>query len=157
MRLEGINGTRPLRGLLQKRTDMKTNKSTKKELIRFLIAGSIVNATDFSIYYILFHFLPFSVSKGISFTCGGTVGYILFKYWIFKRKEQSLSEVGRYALINFSALGVNVMTNQAILNLFPGEIWPALLSATMVTGVFTYVCFKWWVFRVQSRHFKNEA
>ena len=127
-----------------------TNKSTKKELIRFLIAGTIVNTTDFSIYYILFHFMPFSAAKGISFTCAGTVGYILFKYWIFKHKQQSLSEVGRYALINFSALGVNVLVNQTILNSFPRAVWPALLSASAVTGVFTYVFFKWWVFKVQS-------
>ncbi|MBF0252819.1 MAG: GtrA family protein [Candidatus Omnitrophica bacterium] len=122
-------------------------KSTKKELILFLIAGTIINTTDFSIYYILFHFFPFSVSKAISFTLAGTLGYVLFKYWIFKNKKQSVSEIGRYAIINFSALGVNVFTNQVILNLFPGSIWTALVIASGLTGVFTYVCFKWWVFR----------
>ena len=69
--------------------------NTKKQIIRFLIAGTIVNATDFSIYYILFHFLPFSVSKGISFTCAGILGYLFYKYWIFKNDKQSYAEIGQ--------------------------------------------------------------
>jgi putative flippase GtrA len=121
--------------------------STKKQIIRFVIAGTVVNATDFSIYYVLFHFLPFSVSKGISFTCAGTVGYLLYKYWIFKNNQPSYAEVGRYALINFLALGINVVTNQGILNVWPGAIFEALVIATMLTSLFAFICFKWWVFR----------
>ncbi|MDD5680255.1 MAG: GtrA family protein [Candidatus Omnitrophica bacterium] len=126
--------------------------NTKKEIIRFLIAGAIVNATDFSIYYILFHFLPFSISKGISFICAGIIGYLLIKFWTFKHnKPSSYAEVGRYALINSLALGINVLTNQSILNARPGAIWVALIIATIITGLFTYICFKWWVFRTLSK------
>ncbi len=120
----------------------------KKELVRFLIAGATINAVDFSIYYALFHFLPFSVAKGISFTCAGIVGYLLNKYWTFKHNRTSYAEIGRYALINFLALGINVLTNQSVLNLWPGAIWAALIIATILTGLFTFVCFKWWVFRI---------
>jgi len=120
----------------------------KKEIIRFLIAGTIVNATDFSIYYILFHFFPFSVSKGISFTCAGLIGYFLIKFWTFKNnKPLSFIEVGQYALINSLALGVNVLTNQSILRVWPGAVFLALIIATILTGLFTFVCFKWWVFK----------
>lgn len=97
--------------------------TTRKQVILFLIAGTIINATDFSIYYILFHFLPFSVSKGISFTCAGIVGYLLSKFWVFKHNQGSYAEVGRYALINALALGINVLTNQSILKLLPGRIF----------------------------------
>ena len=124
----------------------------RKEIIRFLIAGTIVNATDFSIYFILFHFLPFSISKGISFTCAGIVGYFLIKFWTFKHnKPSTYAEVGRYALINCIALGINVLTNQGMLKLWPGNILLALITATIVTGLFTYACFKWWVFRVSKK------
>ena len=123
---------------------------TRKEIIRFLFAGTIVNATDFSIYYVLFHFFPFSVSKGISFTCAGILGYLLMKYWIFKRNQASFAEVGRYAFINSLALGVNVFTNHSILKLWHGNVFLALIIATVVTGLFTFVCFKWWVFRVKE-------
>ena len=127
---------------------MKYNASARKEITRFLIAGTIVNATDFSIYYILFHFLSFSISKGISFTCAGIVGYLLYKYWAFKRNQPSYAEVGRYMLINFLALGINVTTNQGILNMWPGAVLAALTIATALTGLFAFICFKWWVFRI---------
>jgi len=121
--------------------------NTRKEIIRFCIAGTIVNATDFSIYYILFHFFSFSVSKGISFTCAGIVGFLLYKYWVFKNNHPSSVEIIRYALINSLALGINVLINHHILSRWPGSVFAALIMATSLTALFTFVCFKWWVFR----------
>lgn len=121
--------------------------NTKKQIILFLMGGTIVNATDFSVYYILFHFLPYSISKGISFTCAGIVGYLLSKYFVFKNKQTSVAEMGRYALISCLALAINVLTNQSVLRYGHGAVLPALISATIVTGLFTFVFFKWWVFR----------
>jgi len=119
----------------------------RKEIIRFLIAGTAVNAADFSVYYLLFHFLSFSLSKGISFTCAGIAGYLLNKYWTFKHNRKSYAEVSRYILSSFLALGVNVLTNQMVLSLWPGAVWPALITATVLAGLLIFICFKWWVFR----------
>jgi putative flippase GtrA len=74
-------------------------------------------------------------------------GYAINKYWTFKHKQPSYAEVGRYTFINFLALGVNVSTNQSILGLWPGAVWPALGFATAVTSLLTFICFKWWVFK----------
>src|SRR3989338_160434 len=117
--------------------------NASKEIIRFFIAGTIVNATDVGIYYFLLHFLSFSASKGISFICAGIVGYLLNKHWTFKYHQPSYAEAGRYILINSLALGINVLTNQSILNLWPGAIWAALVIATALTSLFIFVCFKW--------------
>jgi len=132
---------------------LKIDKNTRREIIRFLIAGTIVNATDFSIYYILFHFLPYGVSKGISFMCAGIAGYFLIKFFTFKQHNKPLSfaEVGQYALINSLALGINVLTNQSILRVSHGAVLLALITATIITGLFTFVCFKWWVFRTLKK------
>jgi len=120
----------------------------KQEIIRFSIAGIIVVTADIGIYYSLFNLLSFSVSKGISFTCAGILGYLLNKYWTFKSSQPPRAEVGRFIIINFLALGINVLTNQSILNKWPGAVWPALITATAVTSLLTYICFKWWVFKV---------
>ena len=131
---------------------MKIDIKARKGAVRFLIAGIVINATDFSIYYTLFHFLSFSISKGISFICAGIIGYLLNKFWTFKHnKPPSYTEVGKYALVNFLALGINVLTNQSILNVWPGAVWVALIIATALTGLFTFVCFKWWVFRISLK------
>ena len=122
--------------------------NARKEIIRFSIAGTFAGATDFGIYYFLIHFLSFNLAKGISFTCAGIVSYLLNKYWIFKYNQPSYAEVGLYALINFLALGINVLTNQSILSVWPGAIFVALIIATMLTALFAFICFKWWVFRI---------
>ena len=122
--------------------------NTKKEIVRFSIAGMFAGATDFCIYFLLIHFLSFSLSKGISFVCAGVVSYLFNKYWIFQRsKKFSGFELGKYAFIYFLALGINVLTNQGILNVWPRSVLFALIVASMLTGLFTFVCFKWWVFR----------
>jgi putative flippase GtrA len=121
--------------------------NVRKEIGWFLVVGTIVNATDFSIYYFLFHFMNFSLAKGISFTCAGIVGYLLNKHLTFKHKHPSYAEVARYTVINFLALGVNVLTNQTILHLWPDRVFGAIITATALTGLFTFICFKWWVFR----------
>ncbi|HSV43419.1 MAG TPA: GtrA family protein [Candidatus Bathyarchaeia archaeon] len=119
----------------------------RKEQIRFLLAGTVVNATDYGIYLFLIHFLSFGAAKGISFTCAGIVGYVINKYWTFKHGPASYAEVGRYVFINFLALGVNVLTNQFILAMRPGAVFLALIGASIVAGVLTFICFKWWVFK----------
>jgi putative flippase GtrA len=119
----------------------------RKEMLRFCIAGGIITATDFSIYYVLFHFLPFNIAKGISFASAGIVGYLLSKYWTFKKNKPSFTEILRYASINLLALAINVFINDHILSQWPGEIFIALIITTLVTGLFTFICFKWWVFR----------
>jgi putative flippase GtrA len=118
----------------------------KKEISRFLMAGVIVNAVDFSIYYALYHFMFFSIAKTISFTCAGVVGYLLNKHWTFEMIQPSYAEAGRYLFVNVVALGCNVLTNQLVLSFWHGAIFPALIIASLATGSLTFVCFKWWVF-----------
>lgn len=122
----------------------------KREIMRFSIAGIFVGITDFGIYYLLIRSLSFSLAKGISFTCAGIVAYLANKYWIFHYNRLfTYSEMGRYWIINCLALGMNVLTNQIILELCPGAVFLALISASMLTGLLTFICFKWWVFKVR--------
>ncbi len=119
-----------------------------KEMIRFTIAGTIVTVVDFSIYYVLFHFFPYNVSKGASFVCAGIVGYLLYKYWTFKNIHPSHTEVLRYVFINSLALGINVFINHRVLSHWPGAVLMALITATSLTCLFTFIFFKCWVFKV---------
>ena len=127
---------------------MKTDMNARKEIVRFLIAGTFVVATDFGVYYFLIHFLSFSISKGISFTCASIVAYFLNKHWIFQHNQPSAyPEVGRYLIIILLALGINIIINQGVLSLRPGAVFLALVIATILTSLLTFAGFKWWVFR----------
>ncbi len=122
--------------------------NSQKEMLRFLIAGILVTATDFGIYFLLIHWLPFSVAKGTSFTCAGILGYGLNKYWTFKQKQGSGSEMGRYWIVNFAALGINIFVNQMMINTWPQQVGLAVVMATIVSSLVSYFCFKFWVFKV---------
>ena len=136
---------------LAKKAVHRPKLSIKKEIVRSSIAGTLVGATDYGSYYLLFHFLPFSLAKGISCLLAGIIAYWFNKYWVFQYSTlTSRSEIGRYVLINFLGLGVNVLTNQLVLNMRSGAILPALISASAVTGLVTFICFKLWVFKVSQ-------
>lgn len=117
-----------------------------KEIIKFSISGMVVVGTDMGVYFLLTHFLPYSIAKGISFTCGGLVAYFLNKYWTFARKGKSNSEVFRFIVANVYALVLNVGINNLILAANQENVFFALITATFLTAVFTYVVFKFWVF-----------
>ena len=120
---------------------------TKKEIIRYCVAGMFVGATDFGIYYILLNVFPYSLSKGISFICAGIVAYLFNKYWTFEQLRPSRAEIMRFVMINVLMLEINVLVNQSILSLWPGKVFVALLLAGQVTNILAFVFFKFWVFR----------
>lgn len=117
------------------------------EIIRFSITGVFVIATDFGVYYLLIHLLPSAIAKAISFTCGGVVAYVLNKYWTFKQEQKSSSEVVRFIIANFIALGLNVAVNETILRINHEAVLLALVTATILTSIFTFVVFKFLVFK----------
>ncbi|MEI8175330.1 MAG: GtrA family protein [Candidatus Omnitrophota bacterium] len=123
---------------------------TRKEVLRFLLAGALAGSTDLGVYFLLRRFLSFSVAKGISFTLAFIVAYWLNKYWIFPyRQRSSYSEVGRYVLVNILALEINILINKGTLHLYPGAFLLAFIIASTVTGLLTFSSFKWWVFKAR--------
>jgi len=116
------------------------------QIIKFTIAGILVVGTDVGIYTLLINFLPFWLAKGISFTCGGLLAYLVNKYWTFKQEKKSPAEIVRFIIANLAALGLNVATNELILRANEEAVFVALAAATAVTAVFAFVVFKYWVF-----------
>ncbi|MBP9854585.1 MAG: GtrA family protein [Candidatus Omnitrophica bacterium] len=120
-------------------------KDSYKEIARFLFSGFIATAVDFAIYYLGLNFFPTVVAKGISFVCGGIVLYFLNKYWTFKQEDKSYTEVVRFIIGEVLAFIVNIGINELMLRL-SASVFLALVVATAVTTVFTFILFKYWVF-----------
>ena len=91
------------------------------------------------------------MSKGISYICSRVVGFISSKYWTFEQQRYSHAEVIRFVAMNVLTLGINVLTNQAMLTLWAGRILLAWVIATMITNLFTFVLLKWWVFNTGKK------
>ena len=121
-----------------------------QEFIRCMMVGAVAIATDLGLYAVLGRALPYTLSKGISFTCAAAVAYVLNKYWVFQRRQRSSAEAVHYLIFSVFVLAVNVLTNRAMLRVWPEAVLAAVCIATTVTGAVSYVGLKWWVFR--ARH-----
>jgi putative flippase GtrA len=119
----------------------------QKEIFRFCVTTMLVAVTDLGGYYLLKAVLPPHPAKGISFLAGSILAYVFSKYWTFKKKRQSLSEMGRYWIGQSGLLAWNVAVNAAILGLWPRAVFAALAVTSTTTLVLSYVTKKWWVFR----------
>lgn len=121
-------------------------KKSKKELKRFLIAGSGAVLTDFVTYYLMLNFLSHNIAKTISFLLGTVVAFILNKYWTFENKQKSFKQIIQFLFLYMLTLTINIFTNSFVLNITS----LVLLSFVIATGVSTILNFigqKWWVFK----------
>ncbi|MGE0268627.1 MAG: GtrA family protein [Candidatus Omnitrophota bacterium] len=126
-----------------------TVNENNKEIGRFLCAGVIATAVDFGIYYLFLNFCPSVIAKSVAFTGGGVAAFFLNKYWTFRQEKKSSSEVARFVAANGLAFFLNVGVNELMLRT-SGGVFVSLITATLVTAVFTFVIFKNWVFAVKA-------
>jgi len=124
----------------------------KKEMTRYLIIMPLVGAADFGIYFLCVRFLSPFVSKAISYAIANGVAYLANKYWIFKRqrKQAAAPEVGRYVVLEVVLFVGNVSINQAILFVWPHTILPAIITASLLTVLLSFIFKKFWVFKTLS-------
>jgi len=118
----------------------------KKELKRFLVAGLSAVGTDLAMYYVLLNFLTPGLSKAISFLLGTIVAYVINKYWTFEKHDKSLKEMMLFAVLYACTLGLNVFTNNLVLDQ-TGVVFFAFLVATGVSTVLNFIGQKFWVFK----------
>lgn len=118
----------------------------KREMSRFLVAGFFAVGTDMGSYYLLLEVLLHDYSKGVSFLLGTIVAYYINKYWTFEKKTKSYYEIGKFATLYLSTLGVNVLVNKIVLNLCQGTLLAFLMATTLSTGL-NFIGQKCWVFK----------
>jgi len=118
----------------------------KKELKRFLIAGSSAVGTDFVTYFAMLNFLYHDIAKILSFIMGTIVAFVVNKYWTFERYEKNYKQIFQFTILYSITLFVNVMVNRLILD-FAEFTFLAFLIATGASTILNFVGQKWWVFK----------
>lgn len=122
---------------------------TKKQVNRYCIVAPLVGAADLGVYYPLKQFMSVDVSKGVSFVCAGIAGYLFTKYWVFCEQKTHYPEMGRYMIAGLVLLGCNVLINRTTLNFFPSAVLSALIIASAITTILSFVLKKYWVFKTE--------
>ena len=129
----------------------KNSARTRIEIIRFFATGTVVLGVDAIVYFLGLNVMPITISKAVSFMAGGIVAFLLNKYWTFGNKQRCLREFGRFWVANLITMAVNVGVNQAVLMLTQGDKVPAVVSASVASGVTAFLVQKSWVFGTHQR------
>lgn len=129
-------------------------RETRKQLLRFLVVGSMSVAVDFAVYRVLAVAMPPDVAKGVSYLAGVVVGFFGNKWWTFESSRRSAAEPLVYLALYAVTLGVNVACNRAALAVLPAlavvgsnGTGLAFLFATGVTTILNFLGMKKITFR----------
>ncbi len=87
----------------------------KAEVLRFLIAGGIAAALNWSARFVCSFFMPFELAVVAAFTVGLVSGFTLMRYWVFGAEADP---VGRqfvtYVAVNLFALVQTVVVSSVL-------------------------------------------
>lgn len=143
-----IAGTLPVtyEDRLWKRFFEKNSSTLRGQMLRYIVTGFFTVAIDFTLYYLLSHFISHSLAKGISFLSGTIFAYTVNKYWTFKKTQKSYKEMFSFLLLYSITLAINVAVNFVVLNM-SGNILIAFLMATGVSTVLNFLGQKLVIFK----------
>ncbi|HEY9776119.1 MAG TPA: GtrA family protein [Planktothrix sp.] len=131
--------------------------ANKEELLRYFFAGLTAVCTDLLVYSLLLRYVWPSVAKTISFISATIIAYLLQKFWTFKRKEHSWSEMMKFGSVYGVSLFANVAVNSivrwlcmsVVVQLSPVQYHLGWLAATGTSTILNYIGQKYWVFKTK--------
>ena len=120
------------------------------QLARFLVAGSITVAVDFTIYRLLLGLsAPVLPAKAASFVTATALAYLLNRSWTFKARG-SAARAAAFAALYGVTLLVNVGVNALALRLLGDTRWSvelAFLAAQACSTTLNFLAMRYLVFR----------
>lgn len=125
----------------------------RKQISRFLLVGFTGVMIDLFAYFLLLKGgVPVAISKASSFIIGMFFGYHAHRFWTFSSSHRSFKQAGKFILMYFFALLVNVSINSAVLTFIPLPPYSyffAFVLATMASASLNFLGMKFFVFYVR--------
>jgi putative flippase GtrA len=123
----------------------------KRELLLFLVIGSLTVLIDFLAYRGLVwgESMGINTAKATGFLIGTVFAYFANRIWTFGKAEHAAGSAWRFIVLYAVTLGSNVLLNAAVLMLLGKSEWVIQLAFFMATGVsavLNFIGMKWFVF-----------
>jgi putative flippase GtrA len=124
---------------------------SNSELSRFVVVGGTTVIIDLISYSVLLMvgFNSF-YAKGLSFSFGATFAYLANLKVTFRRNNYGIRQFILFILLYLLTLGVNVMSNEFILDVFDAKISTfimAFLVATSISASLNFLGMKFIIFK----------
>ncbi len=128
----------------------------RREVVIFLIVGSLTVILDFLTYRLLIWtaWLNVDMAKGCGFIAGTVFAYFVNRCWTFGHKQHAPGSALRFVFLYALTLLVNVGMNTVGLSILKNNVLAvqfAFLAATGASAVLNFVGMKWVVFRSMSK------
>jgi putative flippase GtrA len=109
----------------------------KRELVVFIVVGSLTFAIDYVVYTFMMTFVHVSVelAKVIGIMTGTTSAYVVNRLWTFKHTHYSIGSIGRFLLLYLATLSINVGINSGVLQLLNGRPIAVFTAFTLAAGI----------------------
>mgnify|MGYP000066233871 CR=1 FL=1 len=127
----------------------------KRELLLFLVIGSLTVLIDFFAYRGLVwgELMGINTAKAVGFLIGTVFAYFANRIWTFGKADHAPGSAWRFIALYTVTLGSNVLLNAAVLMLLGQSEWVIQLAFFMATGVsavLNFIGMKWFVFTRKS-------
>lgn len=127
----------------------------KRELLIFIIVGSITVLIDYLVYRSLIwvDFAGVDSAKATGFIVGTVFAYFANRFWTFAQKSHAPGSPWRFVLLYAVTLGANVWINAISLSVLDGVAFAvhlAFLFATGISAALNFIGMKFFVFKVRT-------
>lgn len=124
----------------------------KREVVIFIIVGSITVLLDFLVYRSLLwnDFIVVDIAKALGFLVGTVFAYFANRFWTFSQNQQKPGSVWRFVLLYTSTLITNVYANAFGIFLLANMLLVVEISFIFATGlsaVLNFIGMKLFVFK----------
>jgi putative flippase GtrA len=125
--------------------------SSKRPLLRFLIAGSATVGVDAVVYTALLGAgMPVDPAKTLGLVAATIFAYLVNRNWTFAAGHGGLGQLLGFLALYVSAIALNVGVNRVVLELVgtePHHLTLAWFLATAASSTWNYLGMRWVVFR----------
>jgi putative flippase GtrA len=126
-----------------------------KQIVRYLIAGSLGFATNFSTYLVLLKLgIPYLPASVIAFLTGMIVSFVAQKFFAFGNRAPGAAprQALMHALLMLFNLGANTLFIFLLVEqVHVGEVWAALFTNGII-AVWSFFVYKQAIFLAKAEH-----
>lgn len=134
--------------------------TTRKSIVKFIIAGSFSSGTDLVVLFLMYDLLKMEIvfSTSVAFIMSFVISFTLQKFWTFRNKSQErlTRQFFLYMLTAFFGLNINAAGMHMLVNGF--NIWYILAQVivNLFLGFINFIIYKFIIFRKRKHEIDNE-
>ena len=127
----------------------------RRELVVFIIVGSLTFAIDYFVYTCMMTFMHFSVelAKVIGIMAGTTSAYVVNRLWTFNHTHYSIGSIWRFLGLYLVTLSINVGINSGALRLLGDKSIAVFIAFTLAAGItasLNFIGMRYFVFKTHK-------